>query len=371
MGGITRRSAIAAVLRGAAGLAAALVSPGLASGAPGGTPARRGSAPRGRRGRRGPPSGTTWVERRAWHMGTWLRVRLAAPNREAGFAAAGEAFAAVARAEVRWSSWRDDTEMAVLNGAEPGAAVSLDPGVLSVLSELEAWRERTGGAFDPAVGALVDAWDLRGEGRRPTSRELREARRATGMGHLRLDTAAGTAARLREDVWLDAGAFGKGLALGRARDRLRGAGVGSALLDFGGQLTGWGGAPDGEGSWSVGVAHPRDRHAPAASLRLCDASASTTSGSERFVRVDGEDLSHVLDPRSGRPAPTWGSVTVVHPDPMVADLLSTALFVMGPGEGEAWARKHDVAALLLRVDGGEVRRTTTPAMAGRVEALGP
>jgi thiamine biosynthesis lipoprotein len=191
------------------------------------------------------------------------------------------------------------------------------------------------------------------------------------MAHLRLDTAAGTAARLREDVWLDAGAFGKGLALWRARDRLREAGVESALLDFGGQLVGWGPGPDGEGHWSVGVAHPLDRHESVASVRLRDTSASTTSGSERFVRLDGEDLSHVLDPRTGRPAPAWGSVTVVHPDPMVADILSTALFVMGPGEGEAWARRHEVAVLFLRIDGGEVRRTATPAMTGVVEPRRP
>lgn len=254
--------------------------------------------------------------------------------------------------------------MSRLNGAEPGTAVRLPREFLSVLAELRRWRRHTGGAFDPAVGALVDAWDLRGDGRRPSPAELREARGATGLEHVRLDTAAGTATRLEEDVWLDAGAFGKGLALRRVRDRLQRRGTDAALLDFGGQLAAWGRGPDGGECWRVAVADPRERGQAEIPLRLCDSSASTTSASERFVVVDGEARSHVLDPRTGRPAPAWGSVTVVHPDPMVADLLSTALFVMGPQEGLSWARDHDVAALFLRPEEGRLRRASTPAMEG-------
>ena len=70
-----------------------------------------------------------------------------------------------------------------------------------------------------------------------------------------------------------------------------------------------------------------------------------------------------MDPRTGRAVPPWGSVTVVAADPLVADILSTALFVMGPDEGMAWARgRSDVAALFLRRSSGRIDTRWTPTM---------
>jgi thiamine biosynthesis lipoprotein ApbE len=62
-------------------------------------------------------------------------------------------------------------------------------------------------------------------------------------------------------------------------------------------------------------------------------------------------VGHVLDPRTGRPVPAWGSVTVVAQDPFVADLLSTAVFAMGPDSGAAFADSlPDIGVLLVRDD---------------------
>ena len=79
----------------------------------------------------------------------------------------------------------------------------------------------------------------------------------------------------------------------------------------------------------------------------------------RQIEFDGRRFGHVIDPRTGIPAPAWGSVTVVHPDPMVADILSTALFVMGPREGAHWADEHGFAALFLIARGDSVETLTT------------
>jgi thiamine biosynthesis lipoprotein len=135
--------------------------------------------------------------------------------------------------------------------------------------------------------------------------------------------------------------------------------VEQALLDFGGQVL-------AIGDWAIPVADPRDRGRPAVTLQLRDASASTSAQSERGIEVDGQWFGHVLDPRSGRPVPPWGSVTVVHDDPLTADVLSTALFVMGPDDGLHWAETHGVAALfLIHTPAGLVVRATT-GLADRV-----
>lgn len=292
------------------------------------------------------------MERETALMGTRLRIALEAPRREAGFSAIEAAVAGVRAVDDLLSTWRQDSELAAVNHSVPGVEVPLSPRLSGILAEVWRWQLETDGAFDPAIGALVDAWDLRGEGRRPGPAELERALEAVGLVRFRLDEDAGTVARADGRSWIDAGAFGKGVALREAWLRLEELGVQDALLDFGGQVLAHG-SPEGGGSWIVAVAHPARRAEAAVELRLSDRVAATTGQAERFIEADGQRIGHVLDPRSGEPVPAWGSVTVVASDPLVADVLSTALFVMGPEAGMEWVRNRDEVAALFLIDLGE------------------
>lgn len=303
------------------------------------------------------------VERRQSLMGTLLRARVAADRRETAVAASEAVFSAVRAEEALLSTWEDGTALSRLNRAPVGRAVRVPGRLLALLEEAWTWSARLEGAFDPAVGALVEAWDLRGEGRRPAPGRLRRARAASGRSCFELRPAAGEAVRRCEGAWIDAGGFGKGSALRRARRALEGSGAAGALLDFGGQLLALG-APPGGDAWSVTVAHPERRGEPVLRLRVAGRSVATTGTSERGVAVDGRRMGHVLDPRTGRPAPAWGSVTVVARDPMEADLLSTALYVLGPTPGLARARGlEDVGVLFLELsEDGRLRPSWNRAM---------
>ena len=294
-------------------------------------------------------------------MGTTLRAEVAAPNRELALAAVQAAFDSVAVLESVLSTWRDDSEIERLNRARPGDGVAVSPTLARLLDEASRWAAATGGAFDPAVGALTDAWDLRGRGRVPAPAALARALAATGMAQFAmagLDGPSATAARRSAAAWLDTGGFGKGAGLRAASTVLRRAGVVSASLNFGGQVALFGPGP-ASGAWVVPVADPGERLTAVAALQVRDASVSTSAQSERFVEIDGRRYGHILDPRTGRPVEAWGSVTVVASDAAVADMLSTALFVLGPVAGPRWASRHEVAALFLvrRPEGLEVRPT--------------
>ncbi len=146
---------------------------------------------------------------------------------------------------------------------------------------------------------------------------------------------------------MDAGAFGKGLALREAAEALRSAG-GTGVLNFGGQVAAV------SRPAVIGVADPADRDRQVAELVLLDASAATSGLSERYIEVNGERYGHVLDPRTGWPVRPWGSVTVVAEDPMVADLLSTALFVMGAEAALEWSADRAEGVLVV-TESGELR----------------
>jgi len=306
--------------------------------------------------RLGGPPGVV-VRRAAWVMGTELRLTLQAPNQEAGQRIAEAALAAVRRADDLLSTWREDTELQRLNRAPAGETVRPSAALTTLLREVWAWWRETGGTFDPGVGPLIEAWGLRGTFRTPAPDVLARALERSGLRQFAFEPEEGTIARRSASAWMDSGGFGKGAALRSVEAGLRTAGIRAALVDFGGQGLAMGSSPDGppSGGWIIGVAHPTDRLRPVRTLVVQDRSVSTSGQSER--------PGHILDPRSGRPVPAWGSVTVVARDPMVADILSTALFVMGPEDGLRWVSdQEDVGALFLILRDGWVDARWNRAM---------
>ncbi len=308
------------------------------------------------------PADSGLVEREAFLMGTRLRATVVAQDAQQGFVAIEAAFREVERLEALLSSWREDSELSRLNTAEVGKPFYPSRELFDLLLEVRAWSERSEGAFDVAVGSLIDAWDLQGSGRRPTESEVTAALMLTAPDVFRLDERDGSVVRARSGSWITSGGFGKGAALRAAALELSKAGIDDALLDFGGQVLAIGSPPTGAG-WAIGVAHPAHRDEQVVGLRVRSRSVATSAASERFVEIAGERFGHVLDPRTGHPVQAWGSVTVVAEDPLVADVVATALFVIGPKHGAAWAESlEDTGVLFLRERSGEVDASWNSAM---------
>jgi thiamine biosynthesis lipoprotein len=261
------------------------------------------------------------VERRVSVMGTLLGVEAFAETRGAALRASEAAVEEIEAAEALLSTWRSGTPLARLNAAPAGVATPIPPELAAVLSDAFTLSERTGHAFEPAILPLVRAWGLRTGGRVPIQSELESARRAVAPGAFAIDRAHATATRLRPDAAIDEGAWGKGWALDRAAAALRARGA-TGFLDLGGQVL-----AVGDGVRRVELAHPRHRAKTVLTLSIAEASVSTSG--------DGERPGHLLDPKSGRPAPDFGSVAVIAKTGFIADVLSTALFVLGPDEGRA------------------------------------
>ncbi len=268
------------------------------------------------------------LRREVLAMGTRLSLQL--EGRELP-AASEAAISEAGRIEAACSTWNPDSAWSRLNAS---GAAALDPEWLQLLGEVKAWSEKTEDAFDPALGRLIEAWGLRRGGRTPGEDELRAARTASGVGLLSIEPGS---AHLRQGAWIEEGGFLKGYALDRMKAKLVAGGAASGLLDFGGQLLAWGRAE------RVSIADPKERTLPRLNLRLRNASLSCSGTSERG--------RHILDPHTGLPCEAWGSVAVVMPTGLDADCLSTALFVMGPERGLAWAEAHGVAAAFLLNDG--------------------
>ena len=296
------------------------------------------------------------VTRDVYLMGTRAQLAAYAPDRRAGLAILDEALATLERTEAQLSTWRDDSTISRLNRAPIGEPWHADADLCAMMDELRAWHGATEGAFDPAIGALLATWRIHAGASVPDEQQVTDARRRSGLTLFDLDRDACTIVR-RAEATLDTGAFGKGEALDRVA---RALGRTPWMIDLGGQVS-VGGAPPPEGAWLVDLAHPRDRDRASARVELRSGSLSTSGGSERDVQAGTVRIGHILDPRSGHPATFRGSVVVWHQRGLLADILSTALYVMGPDDGLRWAESRGIAAAYLLPEGDAVRTSATSA----------
>ncbi len=289
-------------------------------------------------------SPTAVVERRLLAMDTFFDLRIEAADRATALAGSERAVEAVRRVESQLSIWRDDTVLMRLNRAVVGEVVILPAEVSRGLLEVRACSELTEGGFDPTVGS---SW-------------------VAGLeGFSQVDDRSWV--RLFEDVAIDSGGYAKGAALDAALEALAATGVRSATLDLGGQLGHYRSSVDsvsasGVSEWTVEVADPRDRNLRSLVLRLSE-SAVATSG----LSVRGD---HILDPKTGRPVDDRGSLTVVAQSGLLADCLSTGLYVLGPDRALALAAadpSFEVVVQLPWEDG--LRVVVSRSLAGRVDLL--
>lgn len=296
------------------------------------------------------------VSREVYLMGTRAQLSTRAVTRDAGLATLAAALAMLEEAEQELSTWRESSDMSALNRQPVGEPWMADARLCRMFSDVWEWHHATDGAFDPAIGRLLAAWDVRGEGIVPSREAHERARALSGMALLAFDPGRCALTR-RADVAIDEGAFGKGEALDRAA-----AVVGDDpwMIDLGGQVSVGGRLPP-EGGWTIAVADPRRRDRPALQVKMTTGSLSTSAGSERDLVVSGVRVGHIFDPRTGRPATFKGSVTVWHERGLAADALSTALYVMGPEAGLRWADGRGIAACYLIPERGTLRVETTGA----------
>ena len=302
------------------------------------------------------------LERHLGVMGTGLHIVIWAPDRSDCLTASEGAVRALEDTEARLSTWLDSSEFSGLNQAPVGTGQTLSPMTREELKTALGIARATDGLFDPTLGRLVQAWDLRGVGRMPSDRELQQARLDSGFRAIEIK---GSQVRRSRGVLLEEGAFGKGAGLDRAREVLIGSTVTGASLNLGGQ---W--LFVGQGEWSLQVAHPLHRSEAVLHLSIPPGSLATSANSERQLELSEGTLGHLLDPRTGMPSKANHSVSVWAKSALLADALSTALFI-DPSRAAEFASKFDVEVVLLEPGEHSLRASITPGLIEHSRALIP
>lgn len=273
---------------------------------------------------------------------------------------------------VQMSPWQPDSWLSGYNGAVAGSLVAVPVETAGVLAAGIEIARQTGGAFDPAIGALVELWGFGAAERRttvPEPAEIDAARACSGWQRLRFEPVA-TGGRLLQPggLRLDLSGIAKGHAVDQLADHLVALGLKDCLVEIGGEWAARGLRPDGS-PWRIGVdGLLPDVNGRVPGVPLRNAAIASSGDVWHGFEHGGRRYGHTIDPRSGWPAgERIESVSVVDRQCLRADALATALLVLGPEEGPAFAEAQGIAALFrLRGNAGSEAGSKTEGDAGGV-----
>lgn len=284
--------------------------------------------------------------------------------------------AELADIDQKMSTYRPDSELSRFNRHESTQRFVVSASTLAVFQEALAVHALTDGAFDVTLGPLLEAWGFGPSGRRdrePSAADLVALRAAVGSGLLSLDRSSSSVRKARPDVACDLSGIAPGFAIDRLTELLRARGYNDFLVELGGELRASGTAESRQ-PWRVAIERPLPAgRSPIRIVPLENLAIATSGDYRNYYEVGGERVSHILDPRTGSPIRhRLASATVLDGRSIRADALSTALMVMGPEDGFAFAERQRLAALLIvRTDGGGFEERATPEFERLVSGARP
>lgn len=306
-------------------------------------------------------------------FGTRVEVQVAEDVPESQVrAAVAQVLAEFDRMHRTYHAWQP-SELTQLNDAlASGQRIRVSDEMARLLREGQQFSRDAAGLFDPGIGQLIALWGFHADSyvaQLPEPSAInawRKSHPSIAQIKIETDSAGNWVSSPNRRVALDFGGSLKGTALDRAAAILHAAGLNNALINIGGNVMALGtrfGSP-----WRVAIQAPRYA-GPLAVLELHDGEATGTSGDyQRYFEVDGQRYPHLLDPRTGYPAPGVQSVTIVvaGADAGVrSDVLTKPLFVAGPDDWVAMAQRLELKAVLHVAADGMV--SVTPNLADRLK----
>lgn len=302
-------------------------------------------------------------------MGTSWSVKLVAPNERSMTSLQTGIQQQLDTVVAQMSTWEPDSNLSRYNHALAITWHELPQEFFHVLRYALEVAQASEGAYDPTAGPLVNVWGFGpspSHQQRPDEVQLATARARVGWPRVQLDMISRRALQ-PGGIYLDFSAIAKGFGVDQVSRYLLRQGIDSHLVEVGGELRGVGMKPDAQ-PWWVALEQPLTLNStvhadlPETVIALHGLSVATSGDYRRYFDIDARRYSHTIDPRSGEPIQHGlASVTVIHPDCIAADALSTALNVMGIEQGMAFARARAIPARFVMRDGDGFTEQLSPA----------
>jgi len=291
-------------------------------------------------------------------MDTFITITVVSDSEATAGAAIEKAFVRLEQFGNMINFFSPDSELSMVNNNAGVAATHVSPETLEVIDKALYVAEKSGGAFDPTIGPIMQLWDFH-KNTKPEDAEVKRRLPLVNYRNVRIDRKHSTVFLTRKGMLLDLGGIAKGYAADLAVETLGKQGIRSGIVAVAGDIKAFGYRPDGK-PWNIGIKNPRqkgEKDEIIATIPLSDKAISTAGDYERFFIMNGQRYHHIMNPATGYPAYGTRSVSVVADKGVFADGFDNAIFVLGPEKGrkliEQLNRDFPADAFIIYDNGSE------------------
>ncbi|MCW8880622.1 MAG: FAD:protein FMN transferase [Kangiellaceae bacterium] len=291
------------------------------------------------------PASAEWFSHSFDTMGTRAKVEFELDDKVKGQKLIQDVIDEMERINQSMSPYIETSELSIINRDASKAPLKISKELFKLLEESEKYSLATNGAFDISFSSVGFLYDYRNN-QKPSQSQLAELKNAINFQKIKLDKAKQTVFFEDSRVKIDLGGIAKGYAVDQCIRILQRAGVVNGFVNAGGdsRLIG----KKQNRLWYIGIRHPRDQNKLIANLPLEDIALSTSGDYERFFEQDGVRYHHIIDPKTGDSARAIQSATILAPDSITADALSTSIFILGVEKGmELVNQMPEISAIMV------------------------
>lgn len=247
------------------------------------------------------------------------------------------------------SAFKEDSDIFLIKRNAGSRYQKIHEDTYSLIEKSVSFGYQSNGAFDITIRPLVELWGINKKGSYvPSDEEIQNILKLINYQNIILDKVHSRVLLKNPGQALDLGGIAKGYAADEVKRILVENGVGSALINLGGNVITIGKKINGQ-QWQIGIQNPlapTGEHLGVISVE--DKTIVTSGSNERFFVKDGVRYHHILDPRTGRPVQNnLLSVTAVCSCSTDADMLTTALFILGPEKSRVLLEKMKAEAIFV------------------------
>jgi len=270
---------------------------------------------------------TLKVEETRELMGTFVIITVYDIDEEKANNAINVAFDKIERIDDLMSSYKNDSEVSILN--RHGFLNDVSPELKQVLDKSIYYGNLSKGFFDVTVKPILDlySYSFQELGRPPTELAIDKTLKHVDFRNI---VFVDNSIILKNNAQITLGGIAKGYAIDEAILVLEEHNVKHALVNAGGDMKALGSKLFQD--WKIALQNPRDENDYIAIITLNDKAVATSGDYERYFD-ENKSFHHIVNPKTGYSATSLISVTIVADEAVDADALATSVFVLGFDEG--------------------------------------
>lgn len=248
-------------------------------------------------------------------------------------------------------SWRiADSEIAKINSAKEGESIEVSEETLKIIKTSLEIAKLSGNTFSPTILPLSKIWNFNSdESNPPCQIDIAAALPILSCGTILIDEKNNLISKKNSETMFDLGAIGKGTACDIAVENYKKNKIKSGLICVGGSIGIYGNKSNHQ-PWNIAIRNPftQENSASFATLDINSGFISTSGSYEKNFTYNSKFYHHILSIETGYPVETdLISVTIIHSNGTISDMLSTACFILGPKKSQDLLHKFNAQAIFL------------------------